>query len=69
MKAATDPYLHEMRGNNASSEFTRVFAYLEFPQYFIKPESVYMASVIKELLEQDHKILAFVGSHHYHMIK
>ena len=42
---------------------------INYPQYFVRPKSLYMASVLKEFLEMDKNIVAFVGSIHYNEIR
>lgn len=38
----------------------------EYPEIFIKPTSLYISSIAKELIQQNQSVVAFVGSQHYH---
>ena len=69
LKVCKQPEYAEVLGTSQAPEFTKAVATFEFPQHFVKPVSVYMASALKQLLEQDRNVVAFVSPEHYHIGK
>ena len=52
----------DWKGKEESSILTLSSAIGEFPEHFLLPKTLYAASCLKELLEQDKTVVAFVNS-------
>ena len=69
MEKLKDPKYDEIRGKQNVSSMTNMAVLLDYPQFFVRPKSLYIASVLKELLEQNKNIVAFVGSLNYKEVR
>lgn len=54
-----------IKGKPGVSSVTNTACMTEFAEKFVMPKSVYVSSVIKDLLEQNKNVVAFVNSLHY----
>ena len=59
----------DIRGNDQVENITNVHCQTMHPELFMLPKALYTSSVIKELLERDENIVAFVGNSHYKEIR
>lgn len=59
----------DIKGKPGVSSVTNTACMTEYAEKFVMPKSLYVSSVIKELLEQNKTVLAFVNSLHYKDVK
>ncbi|CAI2367723.1 unnamed protein product [Moneuplotes crassus] len=69
MKICENPDYDDLKGKDEATTLSVSAAYGEFPEIFILPKTLYTAGLIKELIDKNQRVLAFVNSTCYAEVK